>query len=289
MSNKDKAPAFQWYPKDIITSARVAVMTLEEEGAYRRALDFCWLNKFLPADTKKLAMIIGKGCSIEIAEIVKEMFEEKDGKLSHERLDAERLKQEQYREKQIENGKKGGRPPKEQKPNESQNNPSLIFGLSQTKAKKSFPISYLHSPISNNTSTTEDEDLIKYPKAFKNQNHGAFLKRYMGDVGDVEEYLESRNATMKAYSIKTDDDLRKLAESFNSFLSGTGRKHATIEAWQSNFFSWIKKSPNGMQSLGGYDNGKITVQTTDHPTPFEITKELYDSTPNKDYYKIVAR
>ncbi len=59
----NKSPAFQWYPKDILSSARVQEMSLAEEGAYRRALDFCWLNGSLPADTEKLARVIGKGAS----------------------------------------------------------------------------------------------------------------------------------------------------------------------------------------------------------------------------------
>src|ERR1019366_10819545 len=104
-----KSPAFQWYPKDILSSHRVAMMTLCEEGAYRRALDFCWLHGFVPADTKQLCKMIGKNCSAKIAEVVKEMFVKMPGdetKLIHERLEAEREKQEEYRGKMKANAEK---------------------------------------------------------------------------------------------------------------------------------------------------------------------------------------
>lgn len=51
-------------------------MTLAEEGAYRRALDIFYLNGSLPADVNQLAKLIGKGCTIQIATIVKSMFQE---------------------------------------------------------------------------------------------------------------------------------------------------------------------------------------------------------------------
>ena len=74
----EKSPAFQWYPKDILGSARVAQLSLMEEGAYRRALDYCWLQGHLPADVKALAKVIGKGCTPKIAGVVKPMFKERD-------------------------------------------------------------------------------------------------------------------------------------------------------------------------------------------------------------------
>src|SRR5262245_60067510 len=106
MSN-DKSPAFQWYSKDILSSARVAMMTLEEEGAYRRALDFCWLNGSLPNDPEKLAKVIGKNCSIEVANTVQQMFivdKKNPERILHERLEVERKKQREFRIKKSKAG-----------------------------------------------------------------------------------------------------------------------------------------------------------------------------------------
>jgi len=46
----DKSPAYQWYPRDFLSDALVAAMTLEQEGCYRRLLDVAWLEGGLPGD-----------------------------------------------------------------------------------------------------------------------------------------------------------------------------------------------------------------------------------------------
>lgn len=105
-----KSPSYQWYPKDAISSARIAVMTLEQEGAYRRALDYCWLTGSLPADLDMLARIIGKGCTTETATVVRSMFtRDRSNKklLTHDRLDMERSKQKAWREKSVAGGRRG--------------------------------------------------------------------------------------------------------------------------------------------------------------------------------------
>ena len=65
-----------WNIKDFLSSTRVELMSLEEEGAYRRALDKFYLNGYLPYDLEKLAKVIGKGCTVEIAKVVRDMFKE---------------------------------------------------------------------------------------------------------------------------------------------------------------------------------------------------------------------
>ena len=137
------SPAFQWYPKDALSSIRLSMLTLEEEGAYRRALDYCWLHGSIPADPKLLIRLIGKGCTLEIAEAIIPMFEVVDGKLYHERLEQERSKQKAFREKQAENGKRGGRP--KLNPTESQEKGLGSFGETQTEAKESSSVSNLQS------------------------------------------------------------------------------------------------------------------------------------------------
>ena len=104
-----KSPAYQWYPKDALTSQRLGEMTLEEEGAYRRALDSCWLAGSLPNDPVRLARIIGKGCSEEVARVVLAMFDitSEDGvRVMHDTLERERRKQADWREKSALGGKR---------------------------------------------------------------------------------------------------------------------------------------------------------------------------------------
>lgn len=106
---KTKSPAYQWYPKDILGSERVALLTLIEEGAYRRALDYCWLQGSIPSDEIKLSVLIGKKCTPKIAGVIKQLFEPDPNnteRMIHDRHEVERAKQIQWIEKSAEGGKK---------------------------------------------------------------------------------------------------------------------------------------------------------------------------------------
>ena len=102
------APAFQWYPKDILTSAEVLEMTLAEEGAYRRLIDVCWISGSIPADPAKAARVVGKGCTVEMAKAALRMFvpdPENPDRMVHEYLNREREKQSERRRKASESAR----------------------------------------------------------------------------------------------------------------------------------------------------------------------------------------
>lgn len=105
----NKSPALQWYPRDILSSARVAALEDLEELWYRRALDYCWLNVTLPNDPAKLAKMVGRNCTVEGAKAILELFQvcKKDStKVEHDRHKAERKKQSNNRRQCSEAGKK---------------------------------------------------------------------------------------------------------------------------------------------------------------------------------------
>lgn len=104
----NKAPAYQWYPKDILASVRVSEMPADVECWYRRALDFCWVNGSIPAEPKRCAAMIGKGCTAEGAAWVLTMFttSRKDSTQKiHDRQEVERKKQAANRRKNSDAGK----------------------------------------------------------------------------------------------------------------------------------------------------------------------------------------
>jgi uncharacterized protein YdaU (DUF1376 family) len=106
--SKSKSPAYQWYPKDALSSQRLGEMTLEEEGAYRRALDSCWLAGSVPSDPERCSRIIGKGCTEMVARVVLGMFQpdpNDPSRMVHDRLEQEREKQRLWREKSALGGK----------------------------------------------------------------------------------------------------------------------------------------------------------------------------------------
>lgn len=102
-----KSPAFQWYPGDYLGSQRVQLMSLEEEGAYMRLLCYCWLHGSIPAEPEQAARLIGKGASTTLATTVLTMFQPGgSNRLIHDRLEAERKKQADWRRKSSNGGKK---------------------------------------------------------------------------------------------------------------------------------------------------------------------------------------
>jgi uncharacterized protein YdaU (DUF1376 family) len=106
--NKMKAPSFQFYPTDWLGSQRVKLMTLEEEGAYINLLCSCWQHGSIPSDPQQCARLIGKGASTTLATTVLTMFQPGggEGRMIHERLEAEKVKQAEWREKSAKGGLK---------------------------------------------------------------------------------------------------------------------------------------------------------------------------------------
>jgi hypothetical protein len=60
VSPDNKAPAYQFFPKDYDADEAVRLMTYEQEGVYRRLLDHQSLNGPLPSDPKEIAKLVPK-------------------------------------------------------------------------------------------------------------------------------------------------------------------------------------------------------------------------------------
>lgn len=112
---KEKAPAFQFYPADFLSSSKVARMTLTEIGAYTVLLCHAWLDDGLPTQVPEIAKLVRMSpARFEKlwAGALSECFQECDGKLLNIRLERERDKQASRRSRQALNGALGGRPRK---------------------------------------------------------------------------------------------------------------------------------------------------------------------------------
>jgi uncharacterized protein YdaU (DUF1376 family) len=194
-----KSPAFQFYPKDFLSDANVMAMSLTELGAYWKLTCICWNEGSLPADTKSLARLLGTsaGHASKLWPAIAPCFKERDGRLMHPRLEGERRKQAEYRAKQADNGRKGGRP----------SGKGLgSSGLTQTQANESSssPISNLQSSSARkNTRTTAretpiDEQAQKLLSAYPPQGACSIhaVTAALGDVlrgkpaGEFEALLE---------------------------------------------------------------------------------------------------
>lgn len=56
----------KWFPQRYLNSKKVQKLSLEEEGAYRRLLDKCWILNGIPKEISEIQDLIGKRCSKKI-------------------------------------------------------------------------------------------------------------------------------------------------------------------------------------------------------------------------------
>lgn len=106
----EKAPAFQFYPKDFLMDGNVAVMTLAERGAYITLLCLCWQERSLPSDAKRLARLCGTSTAAfaRLWRALEPCFRvsgDDPKRLIHPRLEREREKQESFRRRQSDAGR----------------------------------------------------------------------------------------------------------------------------------------------------------------------------------------
>lgn len=102
-----KSPAFQFYPKDWLSDPNVIAMTAIERGAYIQLLATMWISDgcHLKDDPEYLARV-AQVDKVVITSLYP-CFKVVKGWLRHKRLDQERQKQQEYRTKCSEAGKKG--------------------------------------------------------------------------------------------------------------------------------------------------------------------------------------
>ncbi|QYJ68913.1 YdaU family protein [Flavobacterium litorale] len=115
-----KDPAFPFYAQDFLVGTMH--MTCEQTGAYIKLLAYQWVNLGIPK--QRIGIIIGTGWE-NIWLSIRDKFTERNGIYYNQRLEDEREKRARFKQKQSENGKKGGRPkknptPTQQKPLENE-------------------------------------------------------------------------------------------------------------------------------------------------------------------------
>lgn len=111
-----KSPSFQFYAQDFL--AGTMYLTNEEIGIYIKMLAKQWTDEKIPK--KRLGLLVGIEWE-SFSDELKGKFEDKGDFVLNKRLEIERVKKENFLNKQSLNGSKGGRPPKPKlNPNETQ-------------------------------------------------------------------------------------------------------------------------------------------------------------------------
>ena len=107
---RSTSPAFQFYPKEFLSSSKVIAMSATERGAYITLLSVQWLDGSLPNDISalaKIAGITGKSFARMWPHNLARCFVLRGGRFYNERLERERKKQAEYRQRQTDNAAKG--------------------------------------------------------------------------------------------------------------------------------------------------------------------------------------
>jgi uncharacterized protein YdaU (DUF1376 family) len=95
-------PSFQFYPQDFLSDINVQSMTMTERGIYITLLCHCWIEDGLPINGSSRVVDLYFKKSSTVARC----FVEIDGKYRNSRLDLERKKQVNWREKCSKGGLK---------------------------------------------------------------------------------------------------------------------------------------------------------------------------------------
>lgn len=140
------SPAFSFYAKDFLTGT--ATMSLAEVGAYVKFLAYQWDSGAVPSAAKERARILGCTAVEErrVWERLVSKFDYVEDSFKNARLEDERNKQADRKQRLSDNGKLGGRPPKakpklDEKP-----------GFPSAKADGN-----LHERLSSSSSSSEEE------------------------------------------------------------------------------------------------------------------------------------
>lgn len=178
-----RSPAFQFYPGDFL-AGRVAMYSLEEIGAYMVLLASDWTLNGLPTDVEKLAKLcrVSRRRFAGIWQNISDQFEEHEGKLRNPRLVKERERQELWREKSSEGGKKSAKgrtkggstvvEPTAQPKGNTSSSSSSSSSTSVTTKRTTVP------PRAASTATVvEASNLQRFPKATADAGYERWVKK----------------------------------------------------------------------------------------------------------------
>lgn len=233
-------------------------LTALEECFYRRALDFYYLNEGpLPKETQSVFRRLRALTDEEkqaVLNVLNDFFTEEDDGFHNKRCDSEIEGYKENVQKNRENGKKGGRPPKKKEdsnPNESDSvdseNPektqSVILGCENETQKN-----LNHKPLTNNqfidsSSNTREQDFPLPPIRFSQyqpEDHKRYSVLECVNVYPIHyDFIElgkQRNPDL------LEQDLISMFTNFGDFFSAKVDSKNTPSLWLVKWFTWIQNN-----------------------------------------------
>tara|TARA_R110002110_G_scaffold119373_4_gene293895 strand:+ start:1937 stop:2935 length:999 start_codon:yes stop_codon:yes gene_type:complete len=112
MQNKrsNKAPSFHMYAGDFLSDMNVRLMSMAQRGMYTTLLLHEWIEGSLPTDIQQLMRLCDNHPEFDSDwSAIKHCFYEKDGRNYNKRLEKERSKMNEYRDRKSNSGKMGAK------------------------------------------------------------------------------------------------------------------------------------------------------------------------------------
>jgi len=226
--------------------ANTAHLTLQEDGVYNRLLRLCWRTPgcSIPHDDewiRRMMRVDQTDYASAVLPIIREFFKVDKGRLYSPRLMSEYLIAKNKHEKRVKAGKKGGRPSKPLKNNETDENKALAKGK-QTESNH------------NHNHNHKDKKVID--KSITQKNRGCRLPDDWFPKPE-DEFLKPFNLTA--------DQLQNHFQSFRDYWMAKPGKDGVKLDWQATWRNWIR---NARQNYSK-PNGKSTRA--------EIKQALYEA------------
>lgn len=210
-----KDPAFLFYPSDFLTG--VSFMTNEQVGKYIKLL--CLQHQFGRLTRDQMNTILDE----KDTEIWSKFELDSDKKYYNKRLELEITKRSKHKEKQRENGLKGGRP---KNPNETQDKPK--------RKPLENEIVIINENINSNNYSLLKDTLLKW-FAYKNEKNQFYketgLKSLLTQIkNNVDKFGEEavneviNNSMANNYTGIIFDNLKKSKPTY-------GKKEDTVPGW----------------------------------------------------------
>lgn len=244
-----KAPSFNFYAQDFLTGC--TYLTNEEIGIYVKMLCKQWTDGNIPK--KRLGFLIGKDWD-NISDELKSKFKDDGEFLVNERLEKEREKKQNFIEKQSENGRKGGRPRKNES-SESVINTGIKNELKPNALKNKNPNKTQKKPLEKRNMNTE------YEKESVIEKEGMGEKTNLVYPFNSEDFIYSWMAwkeykkTEFRFKYKSIQSEQASLSELNN-LSGHDKEKAIAIIHQSMAQGWkgffeLKSSSNGKSNTNG--------------------------------------
>ena len=188
---KERPPAFQFYPRDFLSSEGVRVMTATGRGAYITLLCVCWLEGSLPTDDEQLRRLsdVSESEWKDCRETVIARFVVRDGRLHNYRLDKERAKQRTFSKIQSDKGQKSAESRRNRGATPVQPNGNPGSTAVQPEGNSSVCILHSASSSASSTSVERSRDVRTAPAIGE------------GAAGNLWELFRTKAATLRGATL----------------------------------------------------------------------------------------